>query len=79
MGDPGVNDYSVSLDTQEVIVKGTLPYEDVYAKIQKTGKEVRRSSSGHGWLLILFPLRSLVARRSRSEEIARARQSVSSV
>ena len=41
MGDPGVNDYSVSLDTQEVIVKGTLPYEDVYAKIQKTGKEVR--------------------------------------
>ena len=41
MDDPGVNDYSVSLDTQEVIVKGTLPYEDVYAKIQKTGKEVR--------------------------------------
>ncbi|KAL1730552.1 copper chaperone taha [Schizophyllum commune] len=36
----GVNDYSVSLDTQEVIVKGTLPYEDVYAKIQKTGKEI---------------------------------------
>ena len=56
MDDPGVNDYSVSLDTQEVIVKGTIPYEDVYAKIQKTGKEVRRLSPTTGWLPILFPL-----------------------
>ncbi|SJL00429.1 uncharacterized protein ARMOST_03742 [Armillaria ostoyae] len=37
----GVNDYSVNLDTQEVIVKGSIPYEDVLARIKKTGKEVR--------------------------------------
>ncbi|KAL1744871.1 hypothetical protein HDZ31DRAFT_63676 [Schizophyllum fasciatum] len=41
----GVNDYSVSLDTQEVIVKGTLPYDEVLAKIQKTGKEVRSGTT----------------------------------
>ncbi|KAK0450900.1 hypothetical protein EV421DRAFT_2050781 [Armillaria borealis] len=37
----GVNDYTVNLDTQEVIVKGSIPYEDVLARIKKTGKEVR--------------------------------------
>ncbi|KAF8654067.1 hypothetical protein AX16_003600 [Volvariella volvacea WC 439] len=37
----GVTEYDVSLEKQEVIVKGTLPYEDVLARIQKTGKEVR--------------------------------------
>ncbi|KAJ7097893.1 hypothetical protein B0H15DRAFT_627461 [Mycena belliarum] len=31
----------VNLETQEVLVTGTIPYEDVLAKIKKTGKEVR--------------------------------------
>jgi hypothetical protein len=29
------------LEKQEVIVEGTLPYDDVLAVIKKTGKEVR--------------------------------------
>jgi len=37
----GVSSYSVDLGTQEVIVKGTIAYDDVLAKIKKTGKEVR--------------------------------------
>ncbi|TFY79406.1 hypothetical protein EWM64_g4605 [Hericium alpestre] len=37
----GVSSYSVNLDTQEVLVTGTIPYDDLLAKIQKTGKEVR--------------------------------------
>lgn len=37
----GVSSFDVSLEKQEVIVKGTVPYEDVLAKIKKTGKEVR--------------------------------------
>ena len=36
----GVDDFTVSLDTQEVIVKGSIPFEDVSAKIAKTGKQV---------------------------------------
>ncbi|KAF8874986.1 hypothetical protein BD779DRAFT_1651446, partial [Infundibulicybe gibba] len=31
----------VDLETQEVLVKGTIPYDDLYTKIKKTGKEVR--------------------------------------
>ncbi|KNZ71783.1 Metal homeostasis factor ATX1 [Termitomyces sp. J132] len=37
-----VSDYSVLLDTQEVLVTSRLPYDDILAKIQKTGKEVCR-------------------------------------
>ncbi|KAJ7285796.1 hypothetical protein C8J57DRAFT_1285825 [Mycena rebaudengoi] len=37
----GVSEFSVDLDTQEVLVTGTMPYEDVLARIKKTGKEVR--------------------------------------
>ncbi|CAE6420288.1 unnamed protein product [Rhizoctonia solani] len=37
----GVSSYEVSLDKQEVLVTGTLPYEDVLAKIKKTGKDVK--------------------------------------
>ncbi|KAK2466886.1 hypothetical protein APHAL10511_001144 [Amanita phalloides] len=37
----GVSSYDVSLENQTVVVNGTLPYEDVLAKIKKTGKEVR--------------------------------------
>ncbi|GAA5937506.1 hypothetical protein JCM3775_001248 [Rhodotorula graminis] len=36
----GVSSYDVSLDTQQVIVKTTVPYDDILAKIKKTGKEV---------------------------------------
>lgn len=36
----GVDTFTVDLDTQEVVVKGTMPYEDVLARIKKTGKEV---------------------------------------
>ncbi|KAJ3761484.1 hypothetical protein F5880DRAFT_1466768, partial [Lentinula raphanica] len=35
-----VVDFSVDLETQEVIVESTLPYDDILAKIKKTGKEV---------------------------------------
>lgn len=35
-----VGEFSVNLETQEVIVKSTQPYEDIHAKIKKTGKEV---------------------------------------
>ncbi|KAF6765236.1 hypothetical protein DFP72DRAFT_870495 [Ephemerocybe angulata] len=37
----GVTDYTVNLDTQEVVVKGTIGYDEVLEKIKKTGKEVR--------------------------------------
>lgn len=36
----GVSEYNVNLESQLVTVKGTIPYDDVLAKIQKTGKEV---------------------------------------
>ncbi|KAN0131671.1 hypothetical protein V8E53_010513 [Lactarius tabidus] len=36
-----VQDYTVTLETQEVIVKSDLGLEDIKAKIAKTGKEVR--------------------------------------
>lgn len=35
-----VSSYDVSLEKQEVLVKGTIPYDDVLAVISKTGKEV---------------------------------------
>ena len=41
----GVSSFDVNLTTQEVVVKGTIPYDDVLAKIKKTGKEVRLPSS----------------------------------
>ena len=31
----------MNLEKQEVVVKGSLPYDDVLAVIKKTGKEVR--------------------------------------
>ncbi|PWN46820.1 putative ATX1-antioxidant protein and metal homeostasis factor, partial [Violaceomyces palustris] len=37
----GVESFDVSLEKQEVIVKGTAPYETVLEKIKKTGKEVK--------------------------------------
>ena len=37
----GVSSYDISLEKQEVLVKGTILYDDLKAKIAKTGKEVR--------------------------------------
>ncbi|KAI0093859.1 copper chaperone taha [Irpex rosettiformis] len=37
----GISEYSVSLEKQEVLVTGTIEYDDLLAKIKKTGKEVR--------------------------------------
>jgi len=37
----GVSEFNVDLQTQEVVVKGTTPYDEVLATIKKTGKEVR--------------------------------------
>ncbi|GAA5950867.1 hypothetical protein JCM10213_006458 [Rhodosporidiobolus nylandii] len=36
----GVSSYDISLDTQTVLVNTTVPYEDILAKIKKTGKVV---------------------------------------
>lgn len=38
-----VSDFTVDLANQEVFVTGTIPYEHVYEKIKKTGKEVCRN------------------------------------
>ncbi|KAF8474515.1 hypothetical protein DFH94DRAFT_762895 [Russula ochroleuca] len=38
---PGISSYDVNLDKQEVVVNGSIPYDDVLAVIKKTGKEVR--------------------------------------
>ena len=40
-GHIGVSSYDISLEKQEVLVKGTIGYDDLHAKIAKTGKEVR--------------------------------------
>lgn len=36
----GVSSYDISLEKQEVIVKTTVDYDTILAKIKKTGKEV---------------------------------------
>ena len=37
----GVDSYDISLEKQEVLVTGTIPYDELHAKIAKTGKQVR--------------------------------------
>ena len=37
----GVDSYDISLEKQEVLVTGTIGYDDLLEKIKKTGKEVR--------------------------------------
>ncbi|KAI0341559.1 copper chaperone taha [Trametopsis cervina] len=37
----GVSSYDVSLERQEVLVTGSIPYDTLLEKIKKTGKEVR--------------------------------------
>lgn len=39
-GFSGVNSYDISLEKQEVIVHTAIPYDDILAKIKKTGKTV---------------------------------------
>lgn len=39
----GISSYDVSLEKQEVLVKGTIPYDSLLEKIKKTGKEVSSS------------------------------------
>jgi copper chaperone len=36
----GISSYDVSLEKQEVLVTGTIPYDELLEKIKKTGKEV---------------------------------------
>ncbi|KAF8077915.1 hypothetical protein FPV67DRAFT_1405008 [Lyophyllum atratum] len=48
----GVSEFTVNLETQEVIVKSTLPYEDILARIKKTGKEVCRDRALTGFTLV---------------------------
>lgn len=36
----GVESYDISLEKQEVLVKGTIGFDDLQEKIKKTGKEV---------------------------------------
>lgn len=36
----GIDTYDVSLEKQEVVVKGTIPYDTLLERIKKTGKEV---------------------------------------
>ncbi|KAH9061106.1 copper chaperone taha [Lactarius vividus] len=43
--DNGVSEYNVNLDTQEVIVKGSIPYDELHSIISKTGKEVRSGTT----------------------------------
>ncbi|EKM55585.1 uncharacterized protein PHACADRAFT_256312 [Phanerochaete carnosa HHB-10118-sp] len=37
----GIDSFDVSLEKQEVIVKGSIEYDALLEKIKKTGKEVR--------------------------------------
>ncbi|GAA5988446.1 hypothetical protein JCM11641_005345 [Rhodosporidiobolus odoratus] len=37
----GVSSYSISLPDQTVLVTTSVPYDDILAKIKKTGKEVK--------------------------------------
>lgn len=41
----GVDEFDVSLEKQEVIVKGDILYDDLEARIKKTGKQVSSLSN----------------------------------
>ncbi|KAJ8507968.1 hypothetical protein ONZ45_g9713 [Pleurotus djamor] len=36
----GVSEYEISLEKQEVLVKGPIEYDTLYEKINKTGKQI---------------------------------------
>lgn len=43
----GISSYDVSLEKQEVVVRGPAEYDYILEKIKKTGKEVTRSRSDY--------------------------------
>lgn len=43
-GSTGITTYEVSLEKQEVVVKGPVDYDTVLEKIKKTGKEASRNA-----------------------------------
>ncbi|XP_072398579.1 uncharacterized protein Atox1 [Diabrotica undecimpunctata] len=43
--DKGVEEFTINLDTQKVVVKSSLPANDVLEVIKKTGKETTLLSS----------------------------------
>lgn len=49
----GVEKYDISLETQLVNVTGTIPYDDLLAKIKKTGKEVCGHAASFGVIELL--------------------------
>lgn len=49
----GVESYNISLEKQEVIVKGSIGYDDLLEKIKKTGKEVRGRYMTFIYLLLM--------------------------
>jgi hypothetical protein len=55
----GVSDFSVNLETQEVLVTGSIPYDDLLAKLKKTGKEVRLSAFRSAFMSLFYLLGSL--------------------
>lgn len=48
-----MSSYDISLEKQEVLVKGTIGYDDLHAKIAKTGKQVRFECGCVGWLVLM--------------------------
>ncbi|TRM56223.1 hypothetical protein BD626DRAFT_414521, partial [Schizophyllum amplum] len=40
----GIRAFNVDLDRQEVVVTGTIPYDEVFARIARTGREIRSGS-----------------------------------
>ena len=48
-----MSSYDISLEKQEVIVKGSIGYDALLEKIKKTGKEVRAAGGGVSLLRVL--------------------------
>ncbi|KAH8828646.1 copper chaperone taha [Flagelloscypha sp. PMI_526] len=44
-GSTGISDFSVDYETKIVLVKGTASYDDVHARIAKTGKKIVSSET----------------------------------
>ena len=63
---PGISTYDVSLEKQEVLVKGTIDYDTLLEKIKKTGKEVSgtRCAAAGGWIELTVHSRFALERPS---------------
>jgi hypothetical protein len=59
----GISSFTVTRETQEVLVKTAIPYEDILEKIKKTGKEVRKQITAHIHLESLTPRHSEFEKR----------------